>query len=325
MRRLLDAFGLGRTEKDSAARVVAHRYRVMGSLGECGVGERLVAEDQVNEEQVLLLLLEPSFAGPRIKERLAQLDVPYGDLRILRPHDSGIDELGRPYTVTRWVDGELLSAAIERERMPWSEICELVEDLADMLAASHRRRLVHGSLEPGRILVGKGGPWLLDFGLARALGRPTNDPAYMAPELHNGCAPSPLADLYSLAMIMYELVAGAPAFTGTLDQIKAGHRSRPVPEIGRRGTAPAEIDALLGIALAKKPDERFSDTLEFVETIRGIQASSSGVWSLSSLAPDSSSSLAPTTDLGAMLRTFSVVELKAARALIDRLIEARGG
>lgn len=90
--------------------------------------------------------------------------------------------------------------------------------------------------------------------------------------------------------------------------------------------AAVEVDALLSIALAKQPDERFSDTLERFETLRGIEASSGGVWSLSSIHAESSKAgtLSPTTELGAMLRTFSVVELEATRELIDKLLAARG-
>lgn len=324
MRRLLDAFGLGRGGPQVEGRVVAHRYRVLESLGECGAGERFIAEDEAMEERVSLLVLEPSYASARVDERLSSLDVAYGDLRILRPHASGVDELGRPYTVTRFVEGELLSTRLERGALSWSESFELIEDLADMLAIPHRRRLAHGSLEPNRILLGRGGPWLLDFGLARAVGRPTSAIEYIAPEVLNGCRPSPLSDLYSLALIIYALIAGEPPFTGSMNQVIDGHRNRSVPELGRRGNAPVEVDALLSIALAKKPDERFADTLELVETLRGIEASSSGVWSLSSLESNTAS-LAPTTELGTMLRSFSLVELEAARELIDRLIDARRG
>ena len=322
MRRLLDAFGIKRGERELPGRVIAHRYRVIESLDECGAGERFIAEDEASEERVMLLVLEPSFATNGVEQRLGQLDVAHGDVRILRPHDSGVDELGRPFTVTRFVDGELLSTRLERGAIAWAEAYDLIEDLAEMLAIPHQRRLVHGSLEPSRIVLGRGGPWLLDFGLARALGRPLGSVEYTAPEVLNGCRPSPLSDLYSLGLIIYAVVAGEPPFRGSMSEVIEGHRARSVPEIGRRGDAPVEVDALLSIALAKKPDERFSDTLELVETIRGIEASSSGVWRLSTLE-SKEPSLAPTTELGTMLRGFSLVELEAARVLIDKLIAAR--
>jgi hypothetical protein len=129
-------------------------------------------------------------------------------------------------------------------------------------------------------------------------------------------------------VILWELVAGAPPFVGELAQVLDGHRNRPLPELVRHGDAPVEVDALLSIALAKRPEDRFNDTLELVETLRGIEASTSGVWRLSSLTPDAltpGSTLAPTTEVGAMLRTFSVVELRATRDLIDKLLAARGG
>ncbi len=335
MRRLLDAIGLGRRDGASdVGTVLAHRYRLLSSLGECGVGERFVAEDEVTEERVLVLLLPASMASEQTAARLHRLEVSYGDLRILAPLAVGVDEHGRPYTVTRWLDAEPLTELIARGVPRWSTTFELLEELCDMLAAAHKRGLCHGCLEPARIFVGEGGPWLLDAGLANALARSNKggfalpgSPEYVAPELLAGRSPSPHSDLYSLGIVLWELVSGAPPFVGELAQIVDGHRNRPIPELVRRGNAPVEVDALLSIALAKLPDERFNDTLELVETLRGIEASASGVWSLSSLNAESTGArtmLSPTTDLGAMLRTFSVVELRATRDLIDKLLEARG-
>lgn len=334
MRRLFDAIGLGRQDRDPSDKVVAYRYRLLEPLGQCGAGQRFVAEDSVADEQVLLLLLPASFATKQTSERLARLDVPFGDLRILRPKDAGIDDGGRPYVVTPWIPGEPLTRVLERGALPWAQTFAILEELCDMLAVAHKRGLVHGCLEPGRVFVGEGGPWLLDFGLANALARTAKagfalpgSPEYVAPELLGGRPPSALADLYSLAIVLWEMVSGAPPFRGQLGEIVDGHRNRPLPELVRLKGAPVEVDTLLSIALAKQPDERFADAHELFETLRGIEASSSGVWSLSSLGPDAtpSAGLALTTDLGAMLRTFSVVELRATRALIDKLLEARGG
>jgi serine/threonine-protein kinase len=339
MRRILDAIGLGRQERaatDELGSLIAHRYRIRDSLGKCGAGQRFIADDEVNEEQVLLLLLPASFSGPQTTERLQRLDVSHGDLRILRPRAVGVDEHGRPYTITRFIAGEPLSHVLARGVPRWSLTLELFEELCDMLAVTHKRGLQHGCLEPARIFVGEGGPWLLDSGLANALARSgkggfsmPGSPEYIAPELLAGRSPGPLSDIYSLAVILWELVAGAPPFVGELGQIVDGHRNRPIPELVRHGDAPIEVEALLTIALAKRPEDRFNDTLELVETLRGIEASSSGVWRLSSLTAEEASSpgktLAPTTDLGAMLRTFSVVELRATRDLIDKLLAARGG
>jgi eukaryotic-like serine/threonine-protein kinase len=331
MRRLLDVLGFGRQEPRLDGRVVAHRFRLIESLGDEGLGERFLATDEANEEPVILLLLPADFAGPRIIPELVRLDLNLGDPRILRAHDCGVDEEGRPFTVTRAVKGEPLSKLLAHGVLRWSESFELIEGLAELLAGPHRRGLAHGCLEPGRVLVGEGGPWLVDFGLAQALTRAsgrlslTHSACYVAPELLEGHPPSPLADLYSLGVILWEMVAGAPPFCGALNEIIADHRSGRLPELVRQLDAPVEIEALLGIALATEPDGRFADTLELLETLRGIDASSSGVWSLSSLSCESTGrGLAPTTDLGTLLRTLSVVELRATRELIDKLLAARG-
>ncbi|MFV8750813.1 serine/threonine-protein kinase [Nannocystaceae bacterium ST9] len=339
MRRLLDAIGLGRDRegRDESGRVIAHRYRLQSLIGKCGAGQRYLGLDEASEAQVLILVLPASLASPQTAAWLSRLDVSFGDLRILRPRAFGVDE-GRPYTVIDAVEGEPLDRVLARGVPPWPVVFELLEELCDMLAAAHKRGLHHGCLEPSRIYLGTGGPWLLDFGLASALARSDTrskaggfampgSPEYVAPELLDGRPPSASADLYSLAVTLWEMVAGAPPFVGELGQIVEGHRSQPIPELVRRADAPVEIEALLDIALSKQPDDRFNDTRELVEALRGIQASSSGVWSLSSLNADASTpgaNLAPTTELGAMLRTLSVVELWATRELIDKLLEARG-
>jgi serine/threonine-protein kinase len=339
MRRLLDVIGLGRSDRDGptvgqdeSGRIIAHRYRLHSLLGKCGAGQRYLGEDEASEEQVLILLLPASFTSEQTAARLSRLDVSFGDLRILRPQAFGVDEFGRPYTVTQMVAGEPLTHVLARGVPSWSMVFELLEDLCDMLAAAHKRGLFHGCLEPARVFVGEGGPWLLDFGLANALARSNKggfampgSPEYVAPELLDGRSPNSRADLYSVAVVLWELVAGAPPFVGELGQIVDGHRNQPIPELVRRGGAPVEVEALLDIALSKQPEDRFNDPSELVEALRGIQASSSGVWSMSSLTPDSTpaTGLSLTTDLGAMLRQLSVIELQGARDLIDKLIAAR--
>ncbi|NVB36451.1 serine/threonine protein kinase [Pseudenhygromyxa sp. WMMC2535] len=321
----MEVIGLSRPQP--IEQVVAHRYRLLESLGPCGEGERFVAEDDASDQRVLLLLLPTEYRKRLRPGWERRLDLDCGDPRILRPLDAGVDERGQPYLVHRWVTGEPLTtwrARLTEDGVPpWSETVELLEELADMLGPAHERRLIHGSLEPSRIFVGRGGPWLLDFGLSHALGRTTISPAYAAPEVLRGRAPSTLADLYGLGVVIWELVSGAPPFSGSFAEVAAAHRDGLLPELVRRGGAPVELDALLSIALARLPDERFSDAHELLETLRGIQASSSGVWSLSSFSTQAGT-LAPTTELGAMLRTFSVIELRATRALIDELLAARG-
>ncbi len=333
MSSVFGAIELGRRE-GGEFETIAHRYRLISSLGRCGVGERFVAEDEVTEERVLVLLLPASLASEQTRARLRRLDVSHGDERIVCPLAAGVDERGRPYTVTRWLDAEPLSLVLTRGIPRWATSFELLEGLCAMLAVAHERGLCHGCLEPARIFVGEGGPWLLDAGLATALARSSKEgdalpgsPEYVAPELLGGWTPSRPCDLYSLGVVLWELVSGAPPFVGELGAIVDGHRNRPLPELVRRTDAPVEVDALLSLALAKQPDERFNDTLELIETLRGIEASTSGVRSLFSLTaetPTAGSRLSLMTNLGALLRTFSVVELRATRDLIDKLLAARG-
>ena len=190
---------------------------------------------------------------------------------VCRVYDIG-DDAGTPFLTMELIEGENLASRLERSGPPPSaRSLEIAQHLAAALAAAHDAGVLHRDLKPSNILVGrKGGLYITDFGIATRGGRThetTHDggagilgtPAYMAPEeTERGGVASERSDLYSLGLILYELVTGAPAFDATdLDTLLAMQRSsapeppsRLVPDIN-----PA-LEALILRLLAKDPAHR---------------------------------------------------------------------
>ena len=159
----------------------------------------------------------------------------------------------------------------------------MVRKLALALAVMHKGGLIHRDLKPGNILVREDGePVVMDFGLARSFSDPgqrmtvtgqvVGTPVYMPPEQVRGeqSALGPGADVYSLGVILYELLTGQPPFGGPLALVCAQilHASPPPPSRLRPELSP-ELDALCLKALAKEPEQRYPSMAEFAAALKG--------------------------------------------------------
>jgi serine/threonine protein kinase len=274
--------------------MVAHRYRILRFAGSRGFGQVYQAQDSATEGTVSLMRLDREFSRPGVRDRFfntrgsAQIEHPAAvDLT-----DYGEDFDGRLFLVMAWIDqAEALDELLAREHtLGWSRARALVEKIAEGLSAAHARGILHGGLEPSRILIDReGNPHVLDFGLAPALESTTNankptpqitdtrvlagKPAYMPPELVRGDRPTERSDIYALGLILWELIAGKPPFTGSPVDTLHSQLHDPLPELVR-GDAPPEVEALLHLALAKDPDERFASADELIETLRALPGAS---------------------------------------------------
>jgi serine/threonine protein kinase len=270
--------------------IVAHRYRILRFAGNRGFGQVYQAEDSATDLSVSLMRLDREFSRAEVRDRFFATR---GSARIdhagaVDLTDYGEDLDGRLFLVMPWIDeAEALDELLAREhRLDWARARALVEGIAEALAAAHARGILHGGLEPSRVLVDSHAkPHVLDFGLAPALESTTRapkspapvtdtrvlagKPAYTPPELVRGEAPNERTDIYALGLLFWELIAGAPPFTGS--PVDTLHRQvhDPLPELVR-GDAPVEVEALLHLALAKDPEERFASANELLETLRAL-------------------------------------------------------
>jgi serine/threonine-protein kinase len=211
--------------------------------------------------------------------------------RLQHPHilpllDSGILEPapGRsaPYYVMPYVEGESLRSRLNRERqLPVDDAVRLAGDVAAALAYAHSRGIIHRDIKPENILISNGQAIVADFGIARAVslaggerltgtGIALGTPHYMSPEQATGDREvDARADVYALGVVLYEMLAGEPPFSGpTAQAVVARSLTEPAPPIRKaRGTVSAGIEQVIARALAKLPADRFAGAAEFGEAL----------------------------------------------------------
>ena len=258
------------------------RYRVGALLGAGGMGEVWAARDLLLDRPVAVKVLGAALAGDgRAAERLrrearaaARLDHP----NIARMLDLGEHD-GRPYLVMELLEGESLAARIDRaDPIPPAEAARVVAAVADALQAAHSAGVVHRDVKPGNVYLTSGGEVkVLDFGIASAAGEAdltTGDllatAAYLAPERALGQPATPAADLYSLGVVLYELLAGRRPFQGGSDiELAMAHVTvRPAPLALVAPSTPPSLVVACEHALAKDPAARPPSAAAFARLLR---------------------------------------------------------
>jgi eukaryotic-like serine/threonine-protein kinase len=185
-----------------------------------------------------------------------------GHTSVVAIHDSGeID--GVPYLVMDWCDGQTLAERVAFEPMSLRRAATVGAQLASALDAIHQAGVVHCDIKPENVMLSGGEIRVLDFGVARLAGSAPDEshmvsgtPSYMSPEQWMGAATA-ASDVYSLGCVLYELVTGAPPFTGSFAEVMCGHQSgTPSPVDERRPDLSPRLAALIMSMLAKAPQER---------------------------------------------------------------------
>ena len=282
----------------SAARAIADafedRYSVERELGHGGMATVYLAQDLKLSRPVALKVLRPELAVSLGSERFlreieiaARLSHPH----ILPLHDSG-EAGGHLYYVMPCVEGESLRQRLEREgQLPINEVIAIVRAVAGALTYAHQHGVIHRDIKPENVLLGKnsdGGvvhPLVADFGIARALdaaggerltetGLALGTPAYMSPEQAAGGRIDGRTDIYALGCVAYEMLAGAPPFTGpTTRAVLARHAVDAVPSLHTvRSTVPRTLEAAIERALAKVPADRFDTADDFAHALAAGQS-----------------------------------------------------
>src|SRR5438067_9292308 len=265
---------------------LADRYALARELGRGGMAVVFLARDLRHDRPVAIKVLRQEIAAALGAERFLreiQIAAKLHHPHILPLYDSGAaGEL--LYYVMPYVEGESLRQRLEREKqLPVEEALAIARQVAGALAYAHRNDVVHRDIKPENILLESGEAVVADFGIARAITAAGGDqltqtgiaigtPLYMSPE--QGAGGEGLdgrSDVYSLACVLYEMLAGHPPFAGgTAQAILARHSVDPVPPLRTaRATVPTAVERALARALAKLPADRYATALQFAEALGG--------------------------------------------------------
>ncbi|MGH7499755.1 MAG: serine/threonine-protein kinase [Gemmatimonadales bacterium] len=256
---------------------------IESELGRGGMATVYRAHDLRHDRQVAMKVLHPDLAATLGPERfLREIRV---TSRLQHPHilpvfDSG-EAAGQLWYTMPYIEGPSLRERLRREvQLPVAAALDLATQVADALGYAHGQGIVHRDIKPENILIDGTRAVVADFGIARALdlaggerltetGLALGTPTYMSPEQAMGSPVDARSDIYSLACVLYEMLAGEPPFTGpTAQSIIAKRLSSPVPPLRTvRETVPVAVERAVEVALAKVPADRFATTQEFVAAL----------------------------------------------------------
>jgi len=275
-------------------------YRILSLLGEGGMGEVYLAEDLTLGRKVALKLVKPGFAGANLlrhfrrEERiLASLTHP----NIARLYGGAVAPSGSPYFVMEYVDGERLDSYCDARRLTIPGRLELFRKICAAVSYAHQHLVIHRDLKPANIRVTREGePKLLDFGIAKLLEDGSSaaleqtmtltsalTPDYASPEQLRGEAMTTATDVYSLGVVLFELLTGQKPYrtknrsigeisraitdqepTNPSTAVARSQRSDVVSQKQLRG----DLDNIILTAIRKEAERRYSSVNQFAEDIR---------------------------------------------------------
>jgi eukaryotic-like serine/threonine-protein kinase len=262
--------------------VLGGRYRLVELLGQGGMATIYRARDAQLERDVAVKILRPEYgADPDFNERFrheAQSAASLNHPSVVAVYDYGTDPVG-PFIVMELVEGEDLATIIRRSgALPPRAAARLVAQAARAVAAAHARGFVHRDIKPGNILVThEGRVKVADFGIARALsesaltlpGTTLGSVHYFSPEQARGELATPASDIYSLGIVLFELLTGKRPWRGdTAAAIATARLTGAVPSpAAAHGGIPPSLDAIARKALATNPEDRFATANDMADAL----------------------------------------------------------
>ncbi|HEX2780485.1 MAG TPA: protein kinase [Gemmatimonadaceae bacterium] len=270
--------------------LIGERYRLARELGRGGMATVYLAEEVKHQREVAIKVLRPDFAPALGAERfLREIGIA---ARLSHPHlvpliDSG-EAGGLRYYVSAYVAGGSLRERLRRDgKLPVEDAVRIAGEIGAALGYVHRAGFIHRDVKPENILFADGMALLADFGVARPASQDPNDtavtsaglavgtPEYMSPEQASGeTALDARSDVYSLACVIFEMLAGEPPFRGASPR---STMAKQVAEPARRlrtlrPEVPTTVDDAVARALAKDPEQRFPTVAGFVDALEAPAA-----------------------------------------------------
>ena len=270
--------------------IVNDRYRVERSVGRGGMAEVFLAHDLLLDRPVALKVLFPEYANdPSFVERFrreAQSAAGLTHPNIVAVYDWG--KVNNTYFIAmEFVQGRTLASILkEKLRLTARQACDVAVDVASALGFAHENGVVHRDIKPGNILIGSTGQVkVADFGIARALGSAVEEgltqtgsvmgtATYLSPEQAQGSQPDPRSDIYSLGVMMYEMVAGRAPFIGDNAVGVAYQQVHGVPPALSEFVSdiPREFEAIVAKCMAKSAERRYVNAGALRDDLRRFSA-----------------------------------------------------
>ncbi len=262
--------------------VLGGRYRLVELLGQGGMATIFRATDSQLGRDVAVKVLRPEYGrDPDFVARFrmeAQSVASLSSPNIVVVHDFGMDPAG-PFIVMDYVDGEDLATLLRRTGpLSPSQSARIAAEVARALAVAHSRGIIHRDIKPGNILLASGGRVLVtDFGIARALaeaqmtlpGTTLGSVQYMSPEQARGAPTTERSDIYSLGVVLFEMLAGRRPFEGdSAASIALARLTPPVPMPSTyRAGIPPVLEAICRKSMAIDPADRFSSASAMADAL----------------------------------------------------------
>lgn len=247
------------------------RYEILEIIGKGAHGRVARAHDPLIGRLVAIKLFPKELAHGTARERFIKEARVAGQIShpgIITLHDMGIDEGSQtPYLVMEYIDGQPLDRILDKGSIPFQKACAWAGQVATALGVAHRKGVIHGDVKPANMFITNDGHVkLMDFGMARMASQDSaasplaGTPAYWCPEQIIGKPQDARSDLFSLGVVLYEMVTGHRPFDADSLQAICGRvlSSTPLPPSHANSSVPAAFDEIVVRCLAKDPAARYT-------------------------------------------------------------------
>ena len=266
--------------------VINDRYEIGKRIGRGGMAEIFQARDILLDRPVAIKVLFPEFAtDPAFVERFRREAQAAANLN--HPNIVGVYDWGKVnntyYIAMEYVNGRTLADILKQSgTLTPMQVCDVMSEVASALISAHQNGVIHRDIKPGNILVSTTGQVkVADFGIARALGSGVEQgltqtgavmgtATYFSPEQAQGASTDQRSDIYSLGVVMYEMLSGSAPFTGE-NAVAIAYKQvheQAMPLNQRVATVPPEVAAIVAKCMQKSPDDRYSSADQVRDELR---------------------------------------------------------